>query len=136
MQWAGLQRRDAAIALCRRMVDRFAIRARGPRQKAAALSGGHRQRLMVARAIAARPAVLVAHDLTRGLDVSATTEVGRMVREFADQGGAVVLISTDLDEIFALGDRIAVISRGQLVEVADEDRSAQRVGLLMAGAQG
>ena len=136
MQWAGLQRRDAAIELCRRMIDRFAIRAQGPRQKAAVLSGGHRQRLMVARAIAARPAVLVAHDLTRGLDVSATTEVGRMVRQFADQGGAAVLISTDLDEIFELGDRIAVISRGRLIDLADDDRSAQRVGLLMAGAQG
>ena len=134
MRWAGLQRRNAAMALCRRMLDRFAIRAHGPRQKAAALSGGHRQRLMVARAIAARPAVLLAHDLTRGLDVSATLEVGRMVREFAAEGGAVLLISTDLDEIFALGDRIAVISRGRLVEVADQDRSAQRVGLLMAGA--
>jgi simple sugar transport system ATP-binding protein len=118
------------------MIDRFAIRAQGPSQKAAALSGGHRQRLMVARAIAARPAILVAHDLTRGLDVSATAEVGRMVREFADQGGAVVLISTDLDEIFALGGRVAVISRGHLIEVADQDRTAQHVGLLMAGAQG
>lgn len=134
MQWAGLQRRATAIALCRRMIDRFAIRAPGPRQMAAALSGGHRQRLMVARAIAAGPAVLIAHDLTRGLDVSATTAVVRMVREFAGEGGAVVLISTDLDEIFELGDRIAVMSRGRLTEVADQDRTAQRVGLLMAGA--
>ncbi len=134
MQWAGLQRRAAAIALCERLIDRFAIRARSPRQKAAALSGGHRQRLMVARALESRPAVLVAHDLTRGLDVSAAAEVAQMVREFAAQGGAVMLISTDLDEIFDLADRMAVISRGRLTEVAAEDRTAERVGLLMAGA--
>ncbi|HKD70067.1 MAG TPA: ATP-binding cassette domain-containing protein [Candidatus Binataceae bacterium] len=134
MQWAGLQRRGAALALCERIIDRFAIRARGPRQKARALSGGHRQRLMVARAMAANPAVIVAHDLTRGLDVSASAEVSRMVREFAAQGGAVLLISTDLDEVFELGDRVAVISRGRLTELDGEQRSAEQVGLLMAGA--
>ena len=116
------------------MIKRFAIRANGPRQKAAALSGGHRQRLMVARAMAANPEVLVAHDLTRGLDVGATAEVHQMIREFADRGGAVLLISTDLDEIFALGDHLAVISAGRLTELADDARSPERVGLLMAGA--
>ena len=133
-QWAGIQDRRGAIALCARMIKRFAIRADGPRQKAAALSGGHRQRLMVARAMAANPEVLVAHDLTRGLDVGATAEVHQMIREFADQGGAVLLISTDLDEIFALGDHLAVISAGRLTELADDARTPERVGLLMAGA--
>ncbi len=134
MQWAGVQRCAAAITLCRGLIGRFAIRARSPRQKAATLSGGHRQRLMVARALEARPAVLIAHDLTRGLDISAAAEVARMVREFAAEGGAVILISTDLDEIFDLADRIAVISRGRLIEVPVHDRTAERVGLLMAGA--
>jgi ABC-type uncharacterized transport system ATPase subunit len=134
MQAGGVQRRSAAIALCARLINRFSIRASSPRQKAAALSGGHRQRLMAARAIAARPAVLVAHDLTRGLDVSATAEISRIVREFADGGGAVLLISTDLDEVFALGDRVAVISRGRLFEVPSERRTAEQIGLLMAGA--
>jgi simple sugar transport system ATP-binding protein len=134
MDRSGLQDRRGAIALCSRLIDRFGIRASGPRQKAAALSGGHRQRLMVARALAAHPEVLVAHDLARGLDVAATAEVHRMVREFAAAGGAVLLISTDLDEIFGLGDRVAVISRGRLFEVADDRRTPEQVGLLMAGA--
>jgi general nucleoside transport system ATP-binding protein len=133
MDRCGLQNRRGAMALCARLIERFGIRATGPRQKAAALSGGHRQRLMVARALAAHPAMLVAHDLARGLDVAATAEVQRMVREFADQGGAVLLISTDLDEIFGLGDHIAVISRGRLTEVADNRRTPEHVGLLMAG---
>jgi ABC-type uncharacterized transport system ATPase subunit len=134
MQWFGIQRRAAALALCDRLIQRFAIRARNARQKAVDLSGGHRQRLMAARAIAARPAVLVAHDLTRGLDVRAAAEMARTVREYADQGGAVLLISTDLDEVFHLGDRVAVISNGRLFEVAPEHRTAQHVGLLMSGA--
>jgi general nucleoside transport system ATP-binding protein len=134
MQRAGLQRRGPAISLCAKMIERFAIRARTPRQKAAALSGGHRQRLMVARAMASRPAVLVAHDLTRGLDVNAAAEAARIVREFVSQGGAVILISTDLDEVFELGDRVTVISRGRLVEVEAQQRTAERIGLLMTGA--
>ncbi len=133
MQTAGVQRRSAAIALCSVLLKRFSIRARSPRQKAADLSGGHRQRLMIARALASRPAVLVAHDLTRGLDVSAAAEVSRIVREFADQGGAAIMISTDLDEVFGLGDRIAVISRGRLFEVPTANLTIERVGLLMAG---
>jgi ABC-type uncharacterized transport system ATPase subunit len=133
-QWAGLQDRRGAIALCKRMIDRFGIRANGPHQRAAALSGGHRQRLMVARAMASRPEVLIAHDLTRGLDVGAATEVQRMVREFADQGGAVLLISTDLDEVLALGEHLAVISGGRLTELSGESRTPEQLGLLMAGA--
>lgn len=133
-QRAGLQDRGSALALCARMIERFAIRADSPRQKAATLSGGHRQRLMVARAMAARPEVLIAHDLTRGLDVGAATEVHQMVRRFVEQGGAVLIISTDLDEIFALGDDLAVISAGRLFEVREESRTAERIGLLMAGA--
>ncbi len=133
-QWAGFQDRREALALCTQMIDRFGIHANGPRQKAAALSGGHRQRLMVARAMAARPEVLVAHDLTRGLDVGAATGVHQMVRQFADQGGAVLLISTDLDEVFALGDHLAVISGGRLTELTGESRTPEQLGLLMAGA--
>jgi len=134
MQWFGIQRRSAALTLCGRLIKQFAIRARNPRQKAADLSGGHRQRLMAARAIAAGPAVLVAHDLTRGLDVKAAAEMARTIREFANQGAAVLLISTDLEEVFELGDRIAVISGGRLYEVAAEERTTQHVGLLMSGA--
>ncbi len=134
MSRAGLQLRRRAMALCGELIGRFAIRASGVRDRAAALSGGHRQRLMAARAIAARPAALVAHDLTRGLDVGAAAEVSRIIREFARQGGAVLLISTDLDEIFELGDRVAVITRGRLIEVSRQHRTAEKIGLLMAGA--
>jgi ABC-type uncharacterized transport system ATPase subunit len=134
MQWFGIQRRAAALALCGRLINRFNIRARNARQKTADLSGGNRQRLMAARAIEAGPAVLVAHDLTRGLDVKAAAEMVRTIREFANQGGAVLLISTDLEEVFELGDRVAVISGGHLYEVAAEERTTQHVGLLMSGA--
>ena len=91
----------------RELLERFHIRAAGARALAAELSGGNRQRLCVARALASRPRVLVAHNVTRGLDLAATAEVHRMLAEFAAEGGAVLLVSSDLDELVALCGRLA-----------------------------
>ncbi len=123
-----------ATALCAELLARFHIRAAGPQALAAELSGGNRQRLCVARALESRPRVLVAHNLTRGLDLAATAEVHRMLRAFAGEGGAVLLISSDLDELLALCGRLAVISRGRLRAVGAAERDPARLGLLMAGA--
>jgi ABC-type uncharacterized transport system ATPase subunit len=123
-----------AAALCAELLERFHIRAAGPQALAAELSGGNRQRLCVARALESRPRVLVAHNLTRGLDLAATAEVHRMLATFAGEGGAVALISSDLDELIALCGRLAVISRGRLRAVGADERDPTRLGLLMAGA--
>jgi general nucleoside transport system ATP-binding protein len=123
-----------AAALCAEVLERFHIRAAGPQALAAELSGGNRQRLCVARALASRPRVLVAHNVTRGLDVAATAEVRRRLAAFAAEGGAVLLVSSDLDELTALCGRLAVISRGRLRAVGADEHDPARLGLLMAGA--
>jgi simple sugar transport system ATP-binding protein len=105
----------------------------GPSAPAAALSGGNRQRLLIARAMAGDPRVIVAHDVCRGLDPRAVAEFHQRLREYAAAGGAVLLISGDLDEIFALCGRIHVLSRGRLHAVAPADRDPARLGLLMSG---
>jgi simple sugar transport system ATP-binding protein len=124
-----------AAALCAEMIERYHIRAAGSRALAEELSGGNRQRLCVARALESRPQVLVAHNPTRGLDLAATAEVHRMLAAFAAAGGAVLLISSDLDELIALCGRLAVISRGRLRAVGAHERERTRLGLLMAGAR-
>jgi simple sugar transport system ATP-binding protein len=124
-----------AAALCAELLGRFHIRAAGAQALAAELSGGNRQRLCVARALESRPRVLVAHNLTRGLDLAATAEVHRMLATFAGEGGAVALISSDLDELMALCGRLAVISRGRLRAVGPDERDPARLGMLMAGAR-
>jgi ABC-type uncharacterized transport system ATPase subunit len=124
-----------AIDLGRRLIERFRIRAAGPDSTAAALSGGNRQRLEVARAIASRPSVLVAHNICRGLDLAATAEVHRIILDFAAAGGAVLLISSDLDELLAICGRLLIISRGQLRATSPGERDPERLGLLMAGAR-
>ena len=125
--------RKRARDLCRALIARFGIRAPGPGALAASLSGGNRQRLCVARALAGAPRVIVAHNVTRGLDLGAAADVNRRLREFAAHGGAVMLISSDLDELIAMSDRLAVISRGRIREVAPADRDPKRLGMLMAG---
>jgi len=130
----GWLSRSRAIDLCAELISRFQIRAAGPETTAGALSGGNRQRLQVARAIAARPRVIVAHNVCRGLDLAATAEVHRTILEFAASGGTVLLISSDLDELLATCGRLMVISHGKIRETRADERSPERLGLLMAGA--
>ena len=123
-----------AIALCADLLERFSIRAAGPQALAAGLSGGNRQRLCVARALEGHPRVLVAHNVSRGLDLVAAAEVHRRLAAFAAEGGAVILVSSDLDELIALCGRLCVISRGRLRAVQADERDPARLGLLIAGA--
>jgi simple sugar transport system ATP-binding protein len=122
------------MTFCADVLDRYRIRSAGAATLAGALSGGNRQRLTVARALAGEPRVMVVHDVCRGLDLRATAEVHRRLREFAATGGAVLLISSDLDELIALSTSLYVMTRGRLVAVAACDRDAERIGLLMSGA--
>jgi len=130
----GWIQRASAISFCAELIAKFRVRAAGPDATAAALSGGNRQRLAVARALATAPAVIVAHDICRGLDLRATADVHQMLREYSAGGGAVLLISCDLDELLALCGRLAVMSRGRLTEIASTERDPVRIGLLMSGA--
>jgi len=100
---------------------------------ARSLSGGNQQRVVVARALAQEPAVLVAANPSRGLDVAAARAVAEAVHDSARRGCAVVLISTDLDEVLDLSDRVAVLSRGRLSPALEPPIDAERLGLLMAG---
>jgi simple sugar transport system ATP-binding protein len=126
----GWLRRSGAIAFCGELLERFRIRSAGAASTAASLSGGNRQRLAVARALAGAPRVLVAHDVCRGLDLRAAADVHRMLREFAAAGGAVLLISSDLDELLTLSTRLLVICRGRVLALPADDCGAERHGLL------
>jgi len=122
-----------ARELCRAALMAFRIRAAGPEATASSLSGGNRQRLEVARALTQNPRAIVAHNVTRGLDLSATADVHRILLDFAADGGAVLLISSDLDELLAIASRLFVISRGKIHATDAQDRSPEKLGLLMAG---
>jgi simple sugar transport system ATP-binding protein len=130
----GWIRRSRAVELCRQLIDRFSVRGGGPKAPARSLSGGNRQRFIAARALAAAPAAIVAHDICRGLDLNAAAELRSRLRDYAARGGAVLLISSDLEELLALCHQLYVINRGRLTEVQSERRDLAELGLLMSGA--
>jgi general nucleoside transport system ATP-binding protein len=132
--WRGWTLRSQASELCDELIRRFKVRGGGPKVLASSLSGGNRQRFMVARALATTPAAIIAHDICRGLDLGAATELRSKLHDFAARGGAVLLISGDLDELLALCDRLYVINKGHLTEVQSEHRNLIEIGLLMSGA--
>jgi simple sugar transport system ATP-binding protein len=117
------------------LVQQYDVRTPSVLTRAGKLSGGNAQKLVLARELALHPRVLIAAQPTRGLDVSAIEYVHRRLVEQRDQGVAILLISTELEEIFALSDRIAVIYEGQIMGVVPGEASQRdTVGLMMAGS--
>jgi len=116
------------------LIDDYQVQTPGPEILIGTLSGGNQQRVVVAREFSREPRLIIAAQPTRGLDVGATEYVRKKLVEMRDQGKAVLLISADLDEIWALSDRVAVIYEGKIVAVRNiEDTSEQEIGLYMAG---
>jgi simple sugar transport system ATP-binding protein len=116
-----------------RVIDRYSVRATGPKQLAGSLSGGNQQKVILARELDRRPDVIVAAEPTRGLDLDATRFVHDRLRNAADTGAAILLITSDLDEAFTLADAIQVIYRGKLSARMMPAEAASRVANLMAG---
>ena len=122
LRWRRIQ------SAARSALQRFDIRAPGTTARAGDLSGGNQQRVVVARELVGAPALVVAENPTRGLDIAAAQAVHEALREHVQgaEGRAVVLLSGDLDEVLEHADRIGVMVRGQLHEVpsAEHDRDA------------
>jgi simple sugar transport system ATP-binding protein len=115
------------------LIKRFDIRAQSPLQLAGSLSGGNQQKVILARELERQPEIIVAAEPTRGLDIEATGFIHDELRAAAARGAAILLITSDLDEAFALADAIHVIYRGRLSERLTPDQAAQRAPKLMAG---
>ncbi|HVG23411.1 MAG TPA: ATP-binding cassette domain-containing protein [Thermoanaerobaculia bacterium] len=111
----------------------YNVRARDEHQRAGDLSGGNQQKVILARELDKHPRIIVAAEPTRGLDLDATAFVHEKLRAAADGGAAILLITSDLDEAFALADAIQVIYRGELSERMTPEDASTRVANLMAG---
>ena len=99
------------------------------------LSGGNLQRVILAREISGKPQVILAVQPTRGLDVGALEGVRRLLLEQQDAGAAILLVSEELEELFSLSDRIAVIYEGKIMGIFTEP-DQESIGLMMAGQKG
>jgi general nucleoside transport system ATP-binding protein len=98
------------------------------------LSGGNQQKVIVAREVSRNVSLLLASQPTRGLDVGSIEFVHKQIIEQRDRGAAVVIVSSELDEIYALSDRIAVMYEGKIVGFCPPDTPEEELGLMMAGA--
>lgn len=122
--------RDHASSL----VEKFQIITPTLETSAKLLSGGNLQRLILAREISCSPKLMIAVHPTRGLDVSATESVHRMLLEQRENGAAILLISEDLDELTAISDRLAVIYEGEIMGIVKpKEVTLEEIGLMMAG---
>jgi len=126
---------DAIRTYAQKLIKTFDIRVQSPDQAVSSLSGGNQQKLVVARELGTLPKILIAGQPTRGVDVGSIEFIHRQLVNERDKGLAVLLVSSELDEVLSLSDRVAVIYRGKLVAVLDaKDADRDRIGLLMAGA--
>lgn len=117
-------------------IKEFDIRTQGAAQAAGALSGGNQQKVVIARELARDLKLFVAAQPTRGVDVGSIEFIHQRVVETRDSGVPVVVISTELDEVTALADRIMVMYRGRVVGIVPGNTSRDQLGLMMAGMEG
>ena len=116
------------------MMQRFDVRPPDPELKSRSFSGGNQQKLVLAREIGQSPKVLLIGQPTRGVDIGAIEFIYAQLRALRDAGCAIVLVSSELDEILALSDRVVVMNQGRVTgELAIADCNEARLGLLMAG---
>ena len=114
-------------------VAEFDIRTQSIMDAVSTLSGGNKQKVVIARELSRPVKVLVASQPTRGLDVGSIEFVHERILSERDAGRGVILFSTELDEVIALADRIAVMYRGEILDIVDSKVTREELGLLMAG---
>lgn len=125
---------DAVDSNARRLIHDYDVRTPSPYVPASKLSGGNQQKVIVARELSRPVKLLVASQPTRGLDVGSIEYIHKEIVAMRDRGVGVLLISAELDEIMALADRIAVLYRGEIMDVLDARKAnKESLGLLMAG---
>jgi simple sugar transport system ATP-binding protein len=126
-----------AKAFAGRVVADFDVRAAGVESAARSLSGGNLQKFVIGREMLQAPSVLIAAQPTWGVDAGAAATIHRFLLSLAEAGTAVLIVSQDLDELFAVANRIAVIANGRLTPARPaEQLTAQEIGLSMSSSMG
>ena len=124
----GLQSAERTAQLAMRWITALQIRASGPDQPVADLSGGNQQKVVLAKWLATEPRVLILDEPTKGIDVGAKAAVHRTMRDLAAQGLAIVMVSSDLPEVLAMSDRVMVMRRGRVrAQLARAEATAEKL---------
>lgn len=130
----GMLRKGAIRKTAEQAVQEFDIRTPSSEHAAGQLSGGNQQKVILARELMLNPKLLIAMQPTRGMDVGAAEYVHKRLLAERDRGVGILLISTELEEVMSLSDRIAVLFKGRIVDmVSREEATRERIGRSMAG---
>jgi ribose transport system ATP-binding protein len=132
----GLVSSNAELELAERTIKNLAIQANGPRQPAGTLSGGNQQKLVIGKWLLTKPRVLLLDEPTRGIDVGAKAEIYRLIGALAEQGLAIVLVSSELPELTLLSDRILVLCEGRPTALLNRDQFSHETILEYASPGG
>ncbi|MFE6736767.1 ABC transporter ATP-binding protein [Microbacterium sp. NPDC057650] len=130
---AGTISRSRLDTFARDRITEYDIRTQGPQTPAGALSGGNQQKVVIARELSRELTLLIASQPTRGVDVGSIEFIHKRIVETRDSGVPVVVVSTELDEVAALADKVAVMYRGQIMDIVPASTPRDVLGLLMAG---
>ncbi|MEM6527090.1 MAG: sugar ABC transporter ATP-binding protein [Chloroflexota bacterium] len=131
---AGVLNRAGMMSMVRSWVDRLSIRIASVKQTVEKLSGGNQQKVVLAKWLTREPRVLILNEPTRGVDVGAKAEVHALIREIAEQGVSVLMISSELPELLAMSDRIMVMHEGRISgELSSTEATEEKVVALAFG---
>ena len=126
-----VEERQAATAVC----AKFHVKTPSVEVKTATLSGGNQQKVVLAKWLALDPKVLIVDEPTRGIDVGAKAEIYRLLRDLAGEGVAIVMISSDMEEILQLSDRVAVMHEGRITGVLERGECTEQRIMTLAVSQ-
>lgn len=130
----GMVRQQAEHRLAARCIEQLRVRASGTAAPVASLSGGNQQKVVLGKALVSEPRILVLDEPTRGIDVQAKAEIHRLMGDLAEQGLAILLISSELPEVIGMSDRVLVMHRGRLAgELSRQEATRERVMALATG---
>ena len=129
---SGLVSRDAEVVRAKRSRSELDIRVADVEQRTASLSGGNQQKVVLAKWLAMKPKAIIFDEPTRGIDVGAKAEIYRLMRLLSDSGVAVLMISSDMEEVIGVSDRVAVMHEGHIQGTLDRARCSEENILRLA----
>jgi len=130
----GIVRRDWEAATAVKMRDQLGIKAASMETLVSNLSGGNQQKVVLAKWLAMNPRIIIFDEPTRGIDVAAKSEVYRLIRELADRGVAIIMISSEMEEILGNSDRVAVMHDGRITGILDRAQCSEEALMRLAVA--
>jgi ribose transport system ATP-binding protein len=130
--WKGLIKGDQEKAVSQRMCESLHIKTPSIETRVANLSGGNQQKVVLAKWLSLHPKVLIFDEPTRGIDIKAKSEIYELMRELADQGVAVIMISSEMEEILGISDRIAVMQEGAIAGILNREDCSEEAIMRLA----